>query len=100
MNQVVRSQTLPACSRCHGDHLLTMADMPKTDAYGRRIRLELCKVCDADKPAAAAVIRFFTTGGGHDLSRAEEGSRLMTEWTREGMAAYGWHWEETPRGHN
>lgn len=77
-----------------------MADMPKTDAYGRRIRLELCKVCDADKPAAAAVIRFFTTGGGHDLSRAEEGSRLMMEWTREGMAAYGWYWEEKPRGHN
>ncbi|GHH63449.1 DUF6300 family protein [Streptomyces umbrinus] len=78
MNQVVRSQTLPACSRCHQDQLLTMADMPKTDAYGRRIRLKLCKACDADKPAAAAVIGFFTTGGGHDLSRAEEGTRLMT----------------------
>ncbi|MCR3725249.1 hypothetical protein FHS35_002097 [Streptomyces umbrinus] len=52
--------------------------MPKTDAYGRRIRLKLCKACDADKPAAAAVIGFFTTGGGHDLSRAEEGTRLMT----------------------
>ncbi|WP_443061427.1 DUF6300 family protein [Streptomyces sp. NBC_00414] len=65
----------------------------------RRAR-ELCKVCDTDKPAAAAVIGFFTSGGGHDLSRAEEGSRLMIEWTREGMAAHGWHWEETPRGHH
>lgn len=24
----------------------------------------------------------------------------MIEWTREGMAAYGWHWEEAPRGHH
>ncbi len=47
--------------------LLTMADMPKSDAYGRRMRLELCKTCDADNPAAAAVIGFFTTGGGHDI---------------------------------
>ncbi|MFH8470613.1 DUF6300 family protein [Streptomyces sp. NPDC017991] len=70
--------------------------VPKTDAYGRRIRLKLCKVCDTDKPAAAAFIDFFTSGGSHDLSRAAEGSRLVIEWTREGMATYGWHWEETP----
>ncbi|WP_413755187.1 DUF6300 family protein [Streptomyces sp. MMBL 11-3] len=96
MSQFVRSQTLPACTCCHADRLLTLVDMPKTDAYGRRIQLELCKDCDAGKPAAAAVIAFFATGGGHDLSRAEEGSRLMMEWTKEGISAYGWHWEETP----
>lgn len=100
MNQIARSQTLPVCSRCHADELMTVADMPKNDATGRRIRLELCKVCDADKPAASAVIGFFASGGGHDLSRAEEGSRLMIEWTREGMAAYGWYWSETSRGHD
>lgn len=70
--------------------------MPKTDSYGRAIRLELCKVCDADKPAASAVIRFFATGGGHDTGRADEGARLMMEWTKEGMAAYGWSWQEGP----
>ncbi|MFE7076899.1 DUF6300 family protein [Streptomyces sp. NPDC057620] len=52
----MRSQTLPACTRCHADRLLPLADMPKTDTYGQRIQLELCKDCDADKPAAAAVI--------------------------------------------
>lgn len=96
MNQVVRSRTLPACSRCSQDQLVTVAKMPKTDSYGWPIRLELCKVCDADKPAASAVIRFFSTGGGHDTRQAEEGARLMMEWTKEGMGAYGWFWEEAP----
>ncbi|MFE9684062.1 DUF6300 family protein [Streptomyces sp. NPDC006285] len=95
----MRSQTLPACSRCHADRLLTLADMPKTDAYGRSIQLELCKDCDADQSAAAAVIHFFATGGGHDVSRAREGARLMMEWTKEGMAAHGWYLEENPRSH-
>ncbi|MEE1928784.1 DUF6300 family protein [Streptomyces sp. TRM 70351] len=92
----MRSQTLPACSRCHQDQLLSVANMPKTDAYGRRIQLELCKVCDTDKPAAAASTNFLTTAGGHDLSRAEEASQLMIKWTREGMAAYVWYWEDPP----
>ncbi|WP_413755087.1 DUF6300 family protein [Streptomyces sp. MMBL 11-3] len=96
----MRSRALPACTRCHADRLLTLADMPKTDTYGRRIQLELCKDCDADKPAAAAVIAFFATGGGHDVSRAGEGAQLMMEWTKEGMAAYGWYWEEIPRSHH
>ncbi|GAA2524012.1 DUF6300 family protein [Streptomyces longisporus] len=99
MHRVVRSERLPQCSRCQGK-LITSAVMPKDDDEGRPIHLELCAVCDADKPAAAAMIRFFTEGGGRDVSRAEEGARLLWDWAREGMAAHGWVWEETPSGQN
>lgn len=93
MAQVVRSDRLPQCSRCHGD-LITSAVMPKNDEHGRPIHLELCAACDADAPAAGALMRFFADGGGRDTSRSEEGARLLMEWTKEGMAAHGWFWEE------
>ncbi|MFJ9590400.1 DUF6300 family protein [Streptomyces acidicola] len=51
--------------------------MPKDDEDGRPIHLELCEACDADKPAAGALIRFFTEGRGQDVSRAEEGARQL-----------------------
>ncbi|WP_432190647.1 DUF6300 family protein [Streptomyces sp. Tue6028] len=98
MSQIVRSQELPLCSRCGGDHLLTTATMPMKDAFGQPIELELCKKCDADQPAAAALVRFFTEGGGHDLSRSKEGAQLLMEWTKEGMAVHGWYWEQRPAG--
>jgi hypothetical protein len=100
MNQIVRSQELPHCSRCDGDHLLTTAVMPKKDTFGQPIHLELCKICDANQPAAAALIRFFTEGGGHDTSRSAEGAQLLMEWTKEGMAAHGWYWAKTAPGLN
>ncbi|MFF3313193.1 DUF6300 family protein [Streptomyces sp. NPDC002952] len=95
----MRSRELPGCSRCGQQQLLTTAAMPKKDALGKPIVLELCKVCDAKRLAAAAVIDFFATGGGHDLARAREGARLLTEWTTEGMAAYGWYPAEPGPGH-
>ncbi|MFJ3229223.1 DUF6300 family protein [Streptomyces sp. NPDC086783] len=95
MSQIVRSKELPGCSRCGQETVLTTAAMPKKDAFGQRIVLELCKACDADKPAAAALVDYFATGGGHDPARSQEGARLLMEWTKEGMAAHGWHWVET-----
>ncbi|MET9913546.1 DUF6300 family protein [Streptomyces sp. NPDC006476] len=52
------------------------------------------------RPAAGALVRFFTGGGGQDVSRAEEGARLLWDWTQEGMAVPGWFWEETPSSQN
>ncbi|MFF8534248.1 DUF6300 family protein [Streptomyces sp. NPDC015532] len=57
-------------------------------------------MCDANQPAAAALIRFFTEGGGHDTSRSAEGAQLLMEWTKEGMAAHGWYWAKTAPGLN
>lgn len=91
MNQVVREENLPSCSRCGKDRLLTTADMPMKDAFGRPIRLELCKDCDAHKRPAAELIRFFSDGQ-VDADRGKEAADLMMEWTRAEMAAYGWYW--------
>ncbi|MFE9687063.1 hypothetical protein [Streptomyces sp. NPDC006285] len=46
--------------------------MRATALHGRRIRLNLCKGCDTDKPAVAAVIGFCTSGGGHEFSRPKK----------------------------
>ncbi|MEU9378454.1 DUF6300 family protein [Streptomyces sp. NPDC048255] len=70
--------------------------MPQDDAEERPIHLELCAACAADQPAAGALLRCFLNGGGRDVSRAGEGARLLMEWTREGMTAHGWYWQETP----
>ncbi|WP_404200050.1 hypothetical protein [Streptomyces tauricus] len=75
------------------DQLLTLADMPTTDASGWSCARPATRT---NPRGGAAVIGFFTSGGDHDLDRADEGSRLMIERTREGMAAHGWHREETP----
>nr|WP_274036689.1 DUF6300 family protein [Streptomyces sp. MMBL 11-1] len=50
----------------------------------------MCAACDADRPAAGALIRFFADGRGRDADRAKEGALLVLEWTKEGMAAHGW----------
>ncbi|MGW6145693.1 DUF6300 family protein [Streptomyces sp. NPDC055140] len=94
----MRSDRLPQCSRCVVT--CTSAVMPKNDEHGRPIHLDLCAVCDADAPAAAALIRFFVDSGGRDTSRSEEGARLLMESTKEGMAAHGWFWEERPSSQN
>ncbi|MET8680006.1 DUF6300 family protein [Streptomyces sp. NPDC004647] len=97
MALVEESDKLPQCSRCRGD-LITSAVTPKDDAYGRPIHLELCAACDAEKPAAKALLRFLAETGGRDETRAEECARLLMQWTKEGMAAHGWYWQETPPG--
>ncbi|MFD3851901.1 DUF6300 family protein [Streptomyces microflavus] len=93
MVRVVTSDRLPQCSRCRGD-LLTSIVMPQNDKHGRPIHLELCAACDADRPAAGALIRYFADGRGRDATRAKEGALLVLEWTKEGMAAHGWFFEE------
>lgn len=89
------SDRLPQCSRCRGA-LITSAVMPQDDEHGRPIHLELCAACDADQRAGGALIRFIADGGGRDVTRAQEGARLLMEWTKEGMATHGWYWQETP----
>lgn len=71
--------------------------MPQDDENGRPIHLELCAACDADKPAAGALIRFFADGG-HDAGRPRECARLLLEWTKEAMAAHGWGRQAPPPG--
>ncbi len=95
MVRVVTSDRLPQCSRCRGD-LLTSIVMPQNDEHGRPIHLELCPACDADRSAAGALIRYFADGRGRDATRAREGALLVMEWTKEGMAAHGWFWEDKP----
>ncbi|MGW3664799.1 DUF6300 family protein [Streptomyces sp. NPDC005141] len=66
--------------------------MPKKDAAGRPVELELCRTCDADQPAAAALIRFLTDGANHSLRQCTENGQLMIAWMKEGMAAaHGWY---------
>ncbi|MFE5091941.1 DUF6300 family protein [Streptomyces sp. NPDC056638] len=95
MHRVELSDKLPQCSRCRGD-LITSIVMPQDDAERRPIHLELCAACDVDKPAAGALLQWFAEGGGRDVARAEEGARLLLEWTNEGMAEYGWFFQEPP----
>ncbi|NUK03425.1 hypothetical protein HRW18_34565 [Streptomyces lunaelactis] len=93
MDRVELAETLPSCSRCGGP-LTTSGVMPHEDASGFPIHLELCSSCDTDKPAAGALLRWFATGGGHDMARVHEGADLMTEWTKEAMAEQGWIWSD------
>lgn len=96
MNEILRIQDLPPCSRCGGDLVVTTAGMSQTDQAGQPITLGLCESCDAGKPAAAALLAFFAEGGGHDASRSAEGASLLMEWMKEGMAGHGWSWVEAP----
>ncbi|MET8680030.1 DUF6300 family protein [Streptomyces sp. NPDC004647] len=85
-----RTHRQPAsCSRCGGE-LIASHIMTQDDAAGRPIHLQMCSSCDAEKPAAGALLRWFATDGGRDSSRAEEGVRLLLEWTKAGMAEHGW----------
>lgn len=92
MTRVELSDSLPPCSRCGGG-LISSIVMPQEDTAGRPIQLELCSLCDTDKPAAAALLRWFATGGGKDMSRVAEGAELLVEWQKEGMAAHGWEFQ-------
>lgn len=89
------SKHLPPCSRCGGS-LITSAIMPKDDDEGRPIHLVLCPACDRDRPAAAALLRWFASSAAHDPARVEEGGRLLVEWAKEGMATHGWDWVDDP----
>ncbi|MEV6397397.1 DUF6300 family protein [Streptomyces sp. NPDC051907] len=91
MTRVELAERLPSCSRC-GGRLITSAVMPQEDDEGFPIHLELCSACDAGKPAAGALLAWFATGGGHDMSRVQEGAELLVEWTKEGMGEHGWDW--------
>lgn len=89
---------LPQCSRCGGD-LIMSGVAPQDDKDGRPIHLELCPSCDAgdvDRPAAGLFVQFFADGAGHDDSRTREAAHLLREWTKECMAAHGWHLLEMP----
>ncbi len=57
-----------------------------------------CPACHAGKAAAGALLRFLANGGGRDGTRGQEGDRLLMEWTKEGMADHGWHWQESALG--
>ena len=91
MVRIELSSNLPRCSRCRGE-LTSSVVMPQEDTFGRPIHLELCAGCDAEKPAAGALLRFLADGGGKDPARAPEGARLLLEWQKEGMAVHGWAW--------
>ncbi|MGW4559248.1 DUF6300 family protein [Streptomyces sp. NPDC004365] len=75
------------------------AVMPQDDDQGWPTHLELCTSCDlgdATRPAAGILVQFFADGGGHDESRSQEATQLLTEWTREAMAAHRWYWHKKP----
>ncbi|MFC9891468.1 DUF6300 family protein [Streptomyces pilosus] len=95
------SEAIPPCTRCDGQ-LIMSAQAPQTDRHGQPIRLELCPACDTgntDRPAAGLLLQFLANGGGQDLSRAQEAGHLITEWTKECMAAHGWYLEDAPPDH-
>ncbi|MGW6955202.1 DUF6300 family protein [Streptomyces sp. PAN_FS17] len=46
--------------------------------------------------AAGLLVQWFADTGGHDEIRVKEGSHLLTEWTKECMAAHGWYLQDTP----
>lgn len=83
------SDELPSCSRCSGP-LIMAGKMPQRDAFGRPIALELCRACDTGDTAAAALLGFFTSGAGNDISRAEEAAQLMVDFQKEVMARHGY----------
>ncbi|MGQ5652781.1 DUF6300 family protein [Streptomyces sp. EKR5.2] len=75
------------------------AVMPQDDDQGWPTHLEVCTSCDlgdATRPAAGILVQFFADGGGHDESLSQEAAQLLTEWTREAMAAHRWYWHEKP----
>jgi hypothetical protein len=72
--------------------------MPKDDADGWPIHLELCPACATGKPAAGALLLFLAEGGDRDATRGEEGARPLLEWTKKGMADHGWYWEQSAPG--
>ncbi|MFE4824750.1 DUF6300 family protein [Streptomyces sp. NPDC056704] len=47
----------------------------------------MCDTGDVHRPAAGQLVQWFANDGGHDESRVKEGSHLLMEWTKEGMAA-------------
>ncbi|MEV5238472.1 DUF6300 family protein [Streptomyces cinnamoneus] len=64
----------------------------------------MCRSCDADKPAASALLRFFGEGSGRNTTRggtgtAAERARLLMEWAKEGMAEHGWVQPDLPDPH-
>ncbi|MEU3778375.1 DUF6300 family protein [Streptomyces sp. NPDC032472] len=92
---VRRSDNLPSCSRCRGP-LILAARMPQRDRSGSPITLELCEACDTGDTAAGDLLRFFTSGGGNDTSRAAEGAELMVAFQKEVMAAHGYSFVSNP----
>ncbi|WP_391858964.1 DUF6300 family protein [Streptomyces rhizosphaerihabitans] len=69
--------------------------MLKKDTGGLPILPELCRDCDADKPAAAALIRFFTA----DVAATSAAPRRRpaphgVDEGRHGRARHGRYWAE------
>ncbi|MDG9703311.1 DUF6300 family protein [Streptomyces sp. DH37] len=85
---------MPPCSRCAGA-LASVVQMPQHGEDGQPIVLEPCPACDAGAEAAGALL-CRPAGGGTGSSRDREGSRLVTAWLKEAMAARGWIWRPRP----
>ncbi|MEU0990669.1 DUF6300 family protein [Streptomyces sp. NPDC005953] len=85
---------MPPCARCGGEPIVSLAG--PVGGFGLPVPVQLCPACDADKPAARALLAFFTSGAGFDTSRGEEAARLMGAWQGEAMAACGFHGVPAP----
>ncbi|WP_143659728.1 DUF6300 family protein [Streptomyces pharetrae] len=78
---------LRPCSRC-GDDLLLRWNGP----LGTGVWMELCPACDAERPAASALIRWH-----RDPDRDPKAlPKLFEDWETETMHAQGWARAEQP----
>lgn len=82
--RVDRVSETPPCSRC-GTQVIMTARMP----FGDGVELELCRTCDAGAGAAGRLIAAL------NLPDADRSVQMLGElvmaWTREALAAKGWH---------
>ena len=75
----------PACPHCGTSALLAAQvphgwDNPDGTATKGTITTLLCERCDADKPAAAALITYFHVHGQIDAGTVGEAAALIQEW--------------------
>ncbi|MGW1619119.1 DUF6300 family protein [Streptomyces sp. NPDC002172] len=77
-----RSRQLPPCSRCGGGLALYWNAPLQTG-----VMMELCPVCDAGRPAAAAFIRWHQDPD-RDRTAVQE---LFEAWEEETLNAHGWY---------
>lgn len=84
---------LPDCSRC-GGRIIVNGATPLRDSFGRPIVLELCPSCDAEKPAAGALIRWFQSGAPADPAyrAGKRDAQRFQAWQEEALAPYGYRW--------
>jgi SAM-dependent methyltransferase len=83
-------QPLRPCSRCGGDLLLQW-----NGPWGTGVWMELCPACDAERPAARALIRWHRDPGRDPKALP----KLFEDWETETMHAHGWSRAEEQEGH-